>query len=272
MSLITITTGIGCGGLEVGQVVADKLNLRLYDDSGLHEEAINIGISSEDLKGLDEKAPGLLDRLFGHNPETYLNLMEAVIYQVASRGEGIIVGHGAPFLLRDFDCALHVRIYAPLAFRTQYLMAEKGLSQKAAERVIQKSDTERNGFLQFAFRMDLNDLSLYDVTVNRGKLGIDWAAELIMNAAQSEEIKACSLKALDAMENLALSNKVEAALLKNNISISDLHIQVPERGVVHIEGWLSPLVSEARVVEIIRGVPSVTSVKSEISNLPGSEI
>lgn len=272
MSLITITTGVGSGGLEVGQLVADKLNLRLYDDSGLHEEAIKMGVSSEELKGMDEKAPGLLDRLFGHNPETYLNLMEAVIYQVASRGEGIIVGHGAPFLLRDFDCALHVRIYAPIVFRIQSLMAEKGIGQKAAEGVIKKSDTERNGFLQFAFRMDLNDLSLYDVTVNRGKLGKDWAAELIVNAAQSEEIKACSLKALDSMENLSLSNKIEAALLKNNISISDLHIQVPERGVVHIEGWLSPLVSESRVVDIIKAVPGVTSVKSEISNLPGSEI
>ena len=103
MSLITITTGIGCGGLEVAQLVADKLNLRLYDDEGLHEEASNMGLSPEELKGMDEKAPGLLDRLFGHNPETYLNFMEAVIYQVASRGEGIILGHGAPFLLRDFD-------------------------------------------------------------------------------------------------------------------------------------------------------------------------
>ena len=92
-------------------------------------------LRTEVIKGMDEKAPGLLDRLFGHNPETYLNFMEAVIYQVASRGEGVILGHGAPFLLRDFDCALHVRIYAPLTFRIQYLMAEKGLSQKAAEKV-----------------------------------------------------------------------------------------------------------------------------------------
>ncbi len=272
MSLITITTGMGCGGLEIARHVADELNLRLYDDRRLDEEAIKMGLSREDLKGMDEKAPGLLDRLFGHKPETYLDLMEAVIYKVASGGEGIILGHGAPFLLRDFDCSLHVRIYASETFRIQHLMEEQRIGQKTAEKIIQKNDSELKGFLQFAFHMDLNDPSLYDMTINRSKLGMDWAAELIIRAAQSQEIRACSVKALGAMEKLSLSKKVEAAILKNNISISDVHIEVPERGEVHIAGWLGPLVSEARLIEIIKAVPGVSDVKSEISPLPGAEI
>ncbi len=272
MSLITITAGMGCGGLEIAKKVANELSLSLYDDRRFHEEAMNMGISQEELKGIDQKAPGLLDRLFGLNPEIYVNLMEAIIYRIASRGEGIILGHGAPFLLRDFDCALHVRINASDNHRIQHLMEERGKSQKAAERIIQKSDSDRRGFLQFAFHMDLNDPSLFDVIINRGKLGADWAAELIVNAAKSEEIRACSLGALEAMEKLSLVNKVEATMLKNNISLSDIHIEVPEMGVVSITGWLSPLMSEARLVEIIRSIPGVSDVKSEVSNLPGSEI
>jgi cytidylate kinase len=272
MSLITMTAGMGCGGPEIAEKVARELNLNLYDDSRLQEEAIKMGISHEELKGMDEKAPGLFDRLFGRNPETYINLLEAIIYQIASRGEGVILGHGAPFLLRDFDCALHVRIHAPETFRIQHIMEEGGVGRKAAERMIKQSDSDRRGFLQFAFHMDLNDPSLYDVTINRGKLGADWAAELIVDATKSEEIRACSLKVLDAMEKLSLSNRVEATVLKHNISITDVHIEVPEMGVVHITGWISPLLSEARLIEIIRSVPGVSDVKSEVSNLPGSEI
>ena len=272
MALMTITTGIGCGGVTIAKRVADGLDLELYDDLKLQNEAVKMGISSEDLASLDEKAPGLLDRLFGQKPQTYLDLMEAIIYKVASHGEGIILGHGAPFLLRDFDCALHVRIYASEIFRIQNLMEEQGLGQKTAERIIQKKDSERNGFLQFAFNMDLDDPSLYDMTINRSQLGMDWAVELIIKAAQSEELKACSLDALGAMEKLSLSKKVEAAILKNNISISDVHIEVPERGVVRVAGFLSPMVSEARLIEIIKAVPGVSDVKSNISPLPGADI
>lgn len=39
--------------------------------------------------------------------------MEEVIYEGAEKGQGIILGHSSQLLLRDFRCALHVRIYAP---------------------------------------------------------------------------------------------------------------------------------------------------------------
>lgn len=74
MSLVTITRNIGCGGTTIARLVADGLKLELYDDHRLQEEAIKMGISPEVLKRLDEKAPGLFNRLLSHKPETYLDL------------------------------------------------------------------------------------------------------------------------------------------------------------------------------------------------------
>jgi cytidylate kinase len=111
MSLITVTTSIGCGAMSVSQKVADDLNIEIYDDERLQQEALNMGYSSEDLKGFDEKAPGLFDRLFRRQPELYDELMAAVIYEVAHRDQGIIIGHGATYFLKDFSCALHLRMH-----------------------------------------------------------------------------------------------------------------------------------------------------------------
>jgi hypothetical protein len=36
----------------------------LFDDQKLQEEAVKMGLSADDLKSLDEKKPGLLDRMF----------------------------------------------------------------------------------------------------------------------------------------------------------------------------------------------------------------
>jgi cytidylate kinase len=270
MSLITITTGIGCEGMAIGQGVADGLNLELYDDQRLQEEAKKLGIQPEILEELDEKAPGLFSRLLSHKPDVYLDLMESVIYKVARRGEGVIMGHGAQLLLRDFGCALHVRIHASEATRIRYLMNQQGLSQEAAAKMIHKNDSERRGFLQFAFHKDWDDPSLYDLIINRDKLSADSTAGLIMQVAQSQEIKECSLTALDAMERLSLSKKIEAALLKNDISPTEFHIEIPQKGVAQVTGWTHSQELKDRVLKVVHEVPEVSEVRSEVAVVPMS--
>ena len=265
MSLITITSGLGCAGFDIGKIVADELKVDLHDDERLQEEAFKIGIIEEDLKGLDEKAPGLFNRLLSRKSQTYLNVMEALIYEIARRGQGVILGHAAQWLIRDFGCALHVRIHASESSRIKQLIEQLGVSHEVAEKMTRKSDSERNGFMQFAYHMDWNDPSLYDLIINQDKLGKDWAARLIIDAAQSQEIAVCSLTAMDAMEKLSLSKRVEAAMIKNRISTLELNIDVPEKGVVYITGTINPLESEAHVIAIAKGIPGVLEVKSEVT-------
>lgn len=264
MSLITITSGIGSGAMDIAQLVSNKLTLDLYDDQRLQQHAVDIGISSEEVKDLDQKAPGLFNRILSQKPQVYLHLMEALIYDVARQGHGIILGHGAQFLLRDFGCGLHVHIYSSEPSRIQRIMDQQGISRGAAEKIIRKNDSERKGFLQFAFQMDWNDPSLYDLIINRDKLGVDSVAQVIMDVAQSEQIKACSLTAMYTMERLSLLKKVHAAILKNHISSQELHIEVLERGVVQITGSINPLESESGLLEVVKGVPGVLEVRSDV--------
>jgi cytidylate kinase len=268
MSLITITRCIGCGGMIIARKVAEELNIELYDDQRLQEEAGKIGIEPEILKEMDEKAPGFFNRLFSHKPEVYLDLMEAVIYEVARKGEGLILGHGAQFLLRDFNCALHVRIYSSRPFRIKHLMDQEGLSREAAEKMISKSDHERKGFLKFAFHKDWDDLSLYDLIINRDKLSAESASRLIIEVSQSQEIKKCSLTALDSMEIMSLEKKIEAAIIRNDISTNELHIEVPKKGVASITGWTQTQEEKDRVFHVVHEVPGVQEVKSEVHVVP----
>ena len=43
MSLITITQRMGCAGENIAKLVADSLNLELYDDAGLQHTVQTIG-------------------------------------------------------------------------------------------------------------------------------------------------------------------------------------------------------------------------------------
>ena len=268
MSLITVTTSIGCGAMSVSQKVADDLKIELYDDERLQQEAVNMGYSSEDLKGFDEKAPGLFDRLFRRQPELYDELMAAVIYEVAHRDEGIIIGHGATYFLKDFSCALHLRMHTSEQYRIQRLTDQLKINPDTALNMIKNRDQELKAFLDFLFQIDWNDFSLYDLVINVDKLGIDAAAEMIVNLAKMESIQQCSLTALESMEKLSLLKKVEAAVMKDNINPQELQIDVPEPGVVRLTGLINPMRTVAGVTEVIKSVAGVEKVICEAERHP----
>jgi len=120
MSLITISGGMGTGADKVAKLVAKKAKWELFDDFRLQQEATKMEFETEDLKRLDEKAPGFFDSL-RYNPEIYLDILESVVFQVSRGGEGVIIGHGSQVLLQDFGCAMHVLVHASEDYRVQQL-------------------------------------------------------------------------------------------------------------------------------------------------------
>ncbi len=269
MSLITISQSMGCDGQEIASMVAKGMDLELYNDGRLQEEAARMGIQVEELKSLDEKAPGFLDSLWLFDPQRYHYLMESVVYEVAKRGTGVIIGHGSQFLLREFGCAMHVLLHASDSYRIKNIMNQRGLDHKAAEKLIHKSDHERRGFMKFAFHMNWNDISLYDLVINPEKLGKVGTSHLIIEAGRSPQMQECSLGALDAMDRLSLAKRVESQLIRNNFSLARFYVEVPEKGHVHISGISTGKDDKKRLVDIITKVSGVSKVDVAIGVMPG---
>jgi hypothetical protein len=138
------------------------------------------------------------------------------------------VGHGGQALLRDFGCAMHVLVHSFEAYRSQQATGKHDLSNKAAEKMIQKKTDEKRGFCRFAFHREWSDLSLYDLMINTEKLGIGGSAKLILQALLSDGIKERSSRALERMEQMSLMKNVQASFLREHFSYPQLHLEVPE--------------------------------------------
>lgn len=264
MALITITASFASGGDEIVLKVAEKLGLQVYDDQRLQKEAVHMGISERELKSLDEKAPGLFDRLFSSRPAIYRDLLGAVVYEVARRGEGVIIGHAAQFFLQTFDCALHIRMHASETARVQRLAAEQGMSPEAAQRTIRRIDRRQAAFMEFSFHKDWNDPSLYDLMINLDKMGPEWAAKIIVDLAASEEIKECSQNALESMEKSSLQRKVDAAILENHFNLTTIIVEVEEKDTVHLAGWTRSKDEMEGLLRVVKGVSGVKEVVSDV--------
>lgn len=265
MPLVTITRTLGSGGMDVARLVAEGLNVDLYDDARFQEEAHKKGLKPDELSHLDERAPGFLEQFMSHKPEAYLNVMESLVYTLAGSGDGVIIGHGSQILLRDFGCALHVLIHSSDQARFKHLSDARGLSPENALKMVKRSDSKQKGFFRFAFNMDWDDHSLYDLVINPEKLGPQLAAKMIIQAAQSREMSECNAKALESMERFALVKKALAELIRNGVDTSLLHLEAPSKGEVQISGVVYNPSDKALIDQALKGLPGLTAVHSEIA-------
>jgi hypothetical protein len=117
--------------------------------------------------------------------------------------------------------------------------------------------------------LEMDEPSLYDLIIHTEKLDIDTASSLIIQAARSESIQTCSLKALEAMDRLSLEKKAHAALLRIGVNMSSIVLEVPAKGTVHVYG-LSTSHQESQDIEAaVKGVSGVSKVVSGLAVLSG---
>ena len=90
-----------------------------------------------------------------------------------------------------------------------------------------------------------------------------------IDLVNTDEISSCSLTALDAMERMSQTKKVEAVLLENNINLSMLHIEVPQKGSLRINGLTATPDQKERISNIIQEMSDFSNIESNINVLSG---
>ena len=256
MAIVTISRQIGSLGDEIARSAADKLGYEQINKSQIGEILLKHGFSGSDLDKYDEKNPSLLQHLsaqkniFGH-------LIQAAVYELAAKGNVLIVGRGAQVILKDIPGTLHVRIIAPYATRVKRLMEHKGNKMKNTQWVIQQSDRNSSGYIHTYFNANWDDSELYDLVLNTRTMAPNTCVKMIMRAVGTDEFRASS-RVTEKMIDLALTQKVKAALLEvDGVDETDL---VVENGIVCFSGsGIPPEAQEAfeRAISNIKGIKKI---------------
>jgi cytidylate kinase len=262
---MTITDSFGTNGNEIAHTVAQQLGVGFFDDKKLQAIVSEMGISTQSEYQFDRHSPGFWERLRSREPLVYLDTMEAAVYNIARSGDGVIIGHGSQMLLRDFECAFHVRLLADHQTRVDNLVSSQGMNRETAKSLIAKTDKNQRAFFRYAFQMEMDTPSLYDLVVNMGKMKAKTITKLIMAAIQSDDVQSCSLDAISAMKKLSLERQIHAELVENNIDISTLTITVPEIGEAKLTGMAATQEEKSRIVDIVEKMGGISQVNANLS-------
>jgi len=269
MYFITISELLGTNGEKIARKVAEELKYTFYGTQELFEAAAAMGSLSNANKS-DETVPGLLERLFSDKPKIYLDRLQSVIYELAKKGNALFFGRGGKFLLYSFDCAFHILVIGSTEKRIRRVMEEKQAGREVAEKMISHSDHDKRAFIRFAYDEDMFNPRLYDLVLNTDKLSIDSAVKMILDAANSEEIKSCGIDSVQLLGKLSLNRKIESLLLEAGITSPYLFFSVEETDSIRLFGMVNSSREKERVETLVRKIKEIKNIKNELMVYTGS--
>jgi len=257
MAVITISRQLGSLGTEIAQGAAEKLNYEYIDKKRIEQALSKYGVLAPEVEKFDEKKPSFWDS-FLLQKKRFLHSLEAVIYDFARNGNVVIVGRGGQVLLQNLLGVLHVRIIAPFEVRLKRILTAEGGDERKAGRILSRSDRDSAGFLRSFFEVDWEDRTLYDLMINTEKLAMETAVKLIVESISSPEIQEGE-KASDAkLADLALTQKVEVALMRIlGIGFGNVTVLV-KGGIVSLSGQVA---SERLEEDVRRAIKQIEGVK-----------
>jgi len=203
MPIVTISRQYGSGGSEVAERVATALGWHLYDNDMVDEVARRLGISTAEVSAREERVPSLPERIatamalgvpevmptvadLATEPseERIVEVTKRVIEEAVQAGPAVLVGRGAQCMLAARADALHVFCYAPAEVLASYVITNFGVSTAEAHRIVAEKNHQREQYVKRYWKRNWRDLANYHLCVNTAWLGLDGAADVVVQLAR----------------------------------------------------------------------------------------
>ena len=176
--VVTIGRQFGSGGHEIGNLLAERLDIPLYDNNLVRMAAEKLGIREATVQTVDETT--LNSFLTGYvlapldysasfqavectqplNEQVY-DLQCEIIRKLAAKGSCVMVGRCADYVLKDQAECLNVFIYAEKEDR------------------IKRIDRERKSYYEFHTGSDWGSIEAHQMLLNVSKLGVEGTVDVL---------------------------------------------------------------------------------------------
>ncbi len=201
--IITLEREYGSGGTLIARSLAEHLGWKLWDEEITAEIARAANIDRRDAQRCDERVDPFLYRLFKvyargsyeralgiggsqvFDTDCMVEMLHKVIDDIASRGNCVIVGRGAPYFLRDRPDAFHVFIYASDEEKIRRIRSI-GKTEKEAQQLVAEVDRDRAEFIRHYFGKQWPHRPLYNIMIN-SKFGDEFVVDSILQNVEALE-------------------------------------------------------------------------------------
>lgn len=175
--VIVIGRQYGSGGHDIGKALAERLGYAFYDNEIIQITAGSTGYDPQFIRDREENMTNsflydLMSQMYVYSetqesPHDEIFESEAnVIRNLAEKGNCVIVGRCADYVLRDRPATLKVYLHASEHYRTKRIMKTENLSKEDALQKIRRMDHRRSDNYRYYTGRLWGRAQNYDLTVN----------------------------------------------------------------------------------------------------------
>lgn len=185
--IISIGREFGCAGHELAGIIAERLNLPIYDFHLLREVADDKNVDVHTLEPYDEvPKKGFGSRTVrGYSNSVQENiayLQFDYLRKKAKEGKSfVVVGRCAEEALKGYKGLITFFILGDMDFKIERVARLRGVSEKKAIEMIRTQDKKRKEYHNYFCEGKWGDSRNYEFSINTSKLGIEATAEIMLD-------------------------------------------------------------------------------------------
>lgn len=195
--VINLGRQLGSGGKEIGEKLAQALNIAFFDKELIKLASDESGLCKEFFERADERAQQtMLGGLFGGrfpfitdstlpygsylNNDSLFKIQSDVIRSLAESQSCLFVGRCADYILRDHPRQVNIFISASKEARIERLMRLNNITEEQAEELMEKADKKRAAYYNYYSYKTWGAASTYHLCVDSSVMGIDRTVEYLL--------------------------------------------------------------------------------------------
>jgi cytidylate kinase len=266
MTVIAMTREMATLGKDVAAGLAERLGLEVvHHELVEHDIAAHAGMRDSEVHRYLEGEASLLER-WRIDPHRLSHYTKQEILELTAKGNVLIRGWGAAYLLREVPHVICVRIWAPLSFREEVLMKRLGVGDRArARQEIERNDAAHNAVMQRMFGVDWREAEHYAMVLNTHRVPVATCIDYIAALALSREYQETE-SSRRALLDQAIQEKVQTALDQHFGSVLTMTLinASVENGRVILSGTTSDAHADSEAQRLAKRVEGVATVESNI--------
>lgn len=180
--IITIAREHGTAGKQIGQLVAERMNIPCYYKEMTAIAAKESGLASEFISNINSDENAVMRELYLSTNviQRAIIAQDKVIKMIAEAGSCVIVGRSADYVLRHEKNLVRIFIYAPKEYRTKKVMEMYGDTWDEGKKNIERSDTARAIYYRNISGKKWGDPHQYELCID-SSIGVQKCVDIIVD-------------------------------------------------------------------------------------------
>lgn len=164
--IVTISREHGTHGKRIGQMLAEKLNIKFYDKELTRLEAKARRLDKKYIKEVNSSDDGYMSYLSLDANKDSIIAQNEIILNLASQESFVIVGRCADYYLRNHHNLVKIFLYADEEFKVKKIMKMYGDTKEQAKKNMNESNTKRSNYYSLVTGKQWRDKNNYDLYIN----------------------------------------------------------------------------------------------------------